>query len=623
MLRYNTNLPSSSRPNPGKSLPPGDLSPMRPQPMKKIVRLLPSLTVLFGMLLSLAPFQPARAVNRQADLQLKWRLSNPDGFSDQGNYFTSLGVFQDQLYAGSSNSTGAQVWRTQDGQTWVSFPTSWETSTIFIYDIESFGSWLYFGTNGSTGAQIWRTDGTNWEQVVADGFGDAGNQAVSVLVVFSDMLYAAAINNGGLQLWRSPSGDKDSWTQAGSDWQSASGMSGNTTLDVFNGWLYLGLSRYHPEKSGMLAELWRSSNGTTWEPAFTDGLGDTGNAEVTSMAGFNGFFYIGFTNWTTGGQVWHSTDGSHWTSVFTDGLGKSANRRPDGLIVFDNHLYLIFSNSNDGVGVWQSADGDNWRQVASGGWGDTDNYGAGHFDKGVQEFKHSLFITTQNWDSGSEVWQYRYMNQIYLPLGIRDVMVPHAFLISPADGSTVDSLAPVFRWSIEQDPNEFFSYLAITNQPYGYMTCLAPCIWGRRTFSGHEVTEDLAWNLEPDTKYYWHAINEDGTTSGMWSFTTGSGGNLPPVPALSAPAGGAVISRLASMQLSWQPVEGATDYQVHVVWTNPDGGSGQEFYCREYDTSHSYGANYFPVGVNTWTVSARNAYGWAESESRTFTITDP
>ena len=39
------------------------------------------------------------------------------------------------------------------------------------------GGYLYAGTwNEVTGGQIWRYDGTDWEEVVADGFGSLNNR---------------------------------------------------------------------------------------------------------------------------------------------------------------------------------------------------------------------------------------------------------------------------------------------------------------------------------------------------------------------------------------------------------------------------------------------------------------
>jgi hypothetical protein len=320
-----------------------------------------------------------------------WRQSNTDGFGDPANSALSLGVFNQQLYAGTWHTSVAQVWRTSDGQTWNQFATTWPVSTTTAIDMEPFGSNLYVGTDSSSGAQIWRTDGSIWELVVSNGFTSTNNIIVNALVVFSNTLYAATNNAAtGLEIWRSSTGNSGDWTlvhNAGSD---VPGDFGFTTMDVYEGNLYLGISRNN------IAELWRTNNGTTWLPVFTNGLGNPNNSMVSAMADFNGAFYIALRNTEDGGQVWRSPNGTDWTNVLTGGLGNTDNSRPYGLIVFDSHLYLVFANTSTGAEVWRTTGGSTWEQIASGGWGDDNNGYADYLDKGAEVFGSSLYIGTGN-----------------------------------------------------------------------------------------------------------------------------------------------------------------------------------------------------------------------------------
>jgi hypothetical protein len=124
----------------------------------------------------------------------------------------------------------------------------------------TFGDHLYAGTSNESGGELWRSDGGAWEQVAAGGFDDAANTDMDHLAVFSNMLYVATnYSTGTPQIWRSPSGDFDSWEKV------KDGLGG--VMHVFDGYLYLGGSQ-----DGKAA-LWRTENGTDWTPIFTDGLG--------------------------------------------------------------------------------------------------------------------------------------------------------------------------------------------------------------------------------------------------------------------------------------------------------------------------------------------------------------
>lgn len=378
-------------------------------PSKKLALSLVVSATIIGISLAFAFITAVGATNGPQG----WRQSNTDGFGDPANAFLSLAVFNNQLYAGTWHTSVAQVWRTSDGQTWNQFATTWPVSTTTVMDIEPFGSYLYFGTDSSNGAQIWRTNGTTWELVVSNGFTSTNNIIVTALAVFSNTLYAATNNaTTGLEIWRSSTGNSGSWTlvyTAGSD---VPGDFGFTTMDVYSGHLYLGLSR-----SGV-AELWRTNNGTTWTPVFTNGLGDANNSMVSAMAEFDGAFYIGLRNTVTGGEVWRSTNGTDWTNEFTGGLGNPANGRPYGLVAFDNRLYLVFANTSTGAEVWRTSNGSTWEQIASGGWGDSNNQFADYLDKGAETFNNSLYIGTENRVTGAEVWQL--LHQVYLPLILRN-----------------------------------------------------------------------------------------------------------------------------------------------------------------------------------------------------------
>ncbi|MFV2045234.1 MAG: SMP-30/gluconolactonase/LRE family protein, partial [Anaerolineales bacterium] len=347
-----------------------------------------------------------------------WVQANINGFGRRDQSLPSLEVFGDQIYAGTWNFFGgtAQVWRSPDGRSWSDFSPSWPADNSTVFDMQPFGLQLYVATANDLGGQLWRTDGSAWEQIAGDGYGDSNNFAVNALAVFGNDIYAATSNDvTGTEIWRSTTGNAGDWAQVNVDGFGAAGTGRDVALDVFGGKLYVGLSR------NGVAELWRSSNGTDWNPMFQNGLGNSDNTSVSSMEVFQGEFYIGMRNITSGGQVWRSSNGSDWTLVFSGGLGNSDNGRPYGLIAHGSYLYVVLSNMETGSEVWRSAGGNSWEQVAEGGWGDGKNRTADYFDKGGVIFDGSLYIGASNWANGAQIWRLlTEFHQIYLPLVTRE-----------------------------------------------------------------------------------------------------------------------------------------------------------------------------------------------------------
>jgi hypothetical protein len=267
---------------------------------------------------------------------------------------------------------------------------------------------------------VWRYNGVNWTRVVSSGFGNTDNAEVFRFAVFNNQLYASTWDwsgSKGTEVWRSNTGDSSDWTHV-----VTNGFNGDAdnecaiVLEVFNGTLYAGT--YNVNTGG---EIWRTSNGTTWTQANTDGFGDSGNVIVSSFAIFNGYLYAGTDNGIDGAaQVWRCSSGSgcnensDWEQVVSDGFGSTDNVNADALIVSDSYLYCITYNEETGTEVWRSSTGDSgdWEQVGPDGFGDSNNF-VPHWDNSV--VAGSLYIGTWNWANGGEVWQLA-GGQVYLPI---------------------------------------------------------------------------------------------------------------------------------------------------------------------------------------------------------------
>jgi hypothetical protein len=385
-----------------------------------------------------------------------WMQSNTSGFGQPENYNAgALGTFGTQMYAGTWNEGGAQVWRTADGKTWNQVTPGWSLSNTEVYYATPFGAYLYVGTGNMAGGEIWRSDGTGWEQVASAGLGDTNNDGFDASAVLSGALYVATANlppaiggtGDGVEVWRSTSGDAGSWVQVNDDGFGGGPTWTDVSMDVYQEHLYVGLSRV-VGSGGSLAELWRS-DGATWTPVFTDGLGDADNSHVAALAEFQGDLYIGLRNATTGGQVWRSGNGLDWTPVFTDGLGSAANSRPYGLIADNSHLVVVFSNMATGVQVWQTGDGVSWQEIAAGGWGNGNNMFADYFDKAAVVFRGALYIGTMNEVDGGEIW--RRLHTVYLPLVLKN--------LGPCSPTWFDDFSDIHSgWPIEDDASHTFAY---------------------------------------------------------------------------------------------------------------------------------------------------------------------
>jgi hypothetical protein len=170
-----------------------------------------------------------------------------------------------------------------------------------------FGDCLYAATdNETTGGEVWRTDnGTTWNQVNADGFGNANNTRVVSLETFGGQLYASTQNS----------------TDGGA--------------------------------------VWRTANGTDWEWVVNDGFGDVNNIDIASLVAFDGDLYAVVGNFDTGAEVWHSSTGDRgsWKLVVDTGFGtgRGAVVGWDNVTaVYENSLYVgTFTFGSGGGRVWQ------------------------------------------------------------------------------------------------------------------------------------------------------------------------------------------------------------------------------------------------------------------------------
>ncbi len=261
------------------------------------------------------------------------------GFGDTNNEnFKDMIVFQGWLCGGTWNqTTGAQVWCSQNGVTWVQkniggFGASANNpANIIVVHSFVFQNKLYFGVeNGGTDgtrssddiAKIFRTSdisavNPSWEEVYG---GSAGSLNADLLGELNAYLYISAASSQGIVILRSSTGNTGSWVQVNASGMVNDADNTNTYNDssvVVNGHLYVAINN---AVSGF--EVWRtagiSQNGNAlvdWEQFGPNGWSDSNNVHA-GLITFNDLVYAWTTNYTSGQQV----------------------RRAASLIIF--HIYL-------------------------------------------------------------------------------------------------------------------------------------------------------------------------------------------------------------------------------------------------------------------------------------------
>ena len=222
------------------------------------------------------------------------------------------------------------------------------------------------------------------------------------MAVFDNRIYGVTdsfTNTHSSEIWRSTTGDAGSW---GRVVENAFGDSDNWISAFEAGATHLYAGTWNDADG---AQVWRSADGVSWAQVNVNGFGTT-NTGIISFAEFRGQLYAGTRNWTTGAQIWRCTTcdaPGNWSRVMGDGFGDKNNGHVRDLYVQGDQLYAATYNEATGLEVWRTSDGMNWTKVGSAGFGDSNNRGA-HFDRALAAFNGRLYVGTQNYPNGAEIW---------------------------------------------------------------------------------------------------------------------------------------------------------------------------------------------------------------------------
>ncbi len=551
-----------------------------------------------------------------------WQQVNEDGFGEAANdAVLSLEAFGGQIYAGTSNDAGAQLWRKTGAGAWasVSLDGLGDSDNTSIADLFEYGGNLYAGTrNEADGGQMLRSaDGAGWDSITLPGF-DPTNGEIVHFTSYNSQIFASTwsfSNTHGAEVWQSSTGDTNSWTQVVSD-----GFDGDAdnekivTFETFGGDLFAGT-----DNAATGAEVWVSSEGTSWSQVNADGFGDPYNWSVTLEA-FDGYLYAGTYNYTDsdnpGAELWRCQvcDGSDWQELAVPkGFGDTENRAIRSLIQNGDALYAVTSNASSGIEVWVSTTGLSWAQVNTDGFGDSSNTQP-YWDNAAAVYENSLYVGTSNSSTGGEVWQMLPHNA-FLPIVMKPEElvgcdVPLA-LYSPADNSSLDTLVPLFTWEPTNDPRATRLHMNVATDPLFSNT------YTGLSAGTSKIEHRYSSNFAPATTYYWRVWLEceagPGPYSEVRSFTAGSGGVLLPAPVLIAPLNGSAVTS-TQVTLQWSPVAGAVEYLMS--WRPV----GETYRIISTITDTQKTASFSPGTTHEWWITARNDYAFgAESDYWRFT----
>ncbi|NQV13158.1 MAG: PQQ-like beta-propeller repeat protein [Parcubacteria group bacterium] len=249
----------------------------------------------------------------------------------------------------------------------------------------------------------------NWTQVNQNGFGASTNYDTESMVVFDGKLYAGTYQDiggttsqaGDAEVWRTSNGT--TWSQANTDGFGDSNNGRVTFMAVYGNKLYAGTD--NPNGT----EIWSTSNGTTWHQVNTNGFGDVHNGSSDAAVVFDGKLYAlvydGFNGYS---EIWGTSNGITWSQVNSGGLGYTQGVSHT-LTTFDGYLYAGLTettSAGQALKVLRSQDGATWQQVNTDGFGDNNNVTINE----MTVYRSKLYVATNKWNgsgygTGTEIWR--------------------------------------------------------------------------------------------------------------------------------------------------------------------------------------------------------------------------
>jgi hypothetical protein len=136
----------------------------------------------------------------------------------------------------------------------------------------------------------------------------------------------------------------------------------------------------------------------------SNGFGNSNTNKTGGMAVFGGYLYVGVGNTVNGAQLWRTSNGASWEPMITSGFGDPNNQMVELVFVFQNQLYVGVKNAVTGIELWRSTDGTLWERANQDGFGDSNNSGS-NGSHATADFLSHLYVGTSNVVNGGELWR--------------------------------------------------------------------------------------------------------------------------------------------------------------------------------------------------------------------------
>jgi hypothetical protein len=163
--------------------------------------------------------------------------------------------------------------------------------------------------------------------------------------------------------------------------------------------LQIFLGRLYASVAYSSAELWRSSDGTSWEQVNDGGFAGTD----IHLATFGNYLYA-FAY--PSGLIYRSSNGMNWSvaanlqSVAEDISNLGGYLKSAGEHLFAGTVKSHFT-TNDGCEIWKSSNGTSWLKSVADGFEDSDN----RFISDMEVFQGALYAAIGGLDPGGELWR--------------------------------------------------------------------------------------------------------------------------------------------------------------------------------------------------------------------------
>lgn len=343
-----------------------------------------------------------------------WEQINLNGFANiANNSVSALGWLKGELYAGTTNPAGAQLWRRTTAGTWSAVTNSGfgQSGLVAIKQLIEYNGYFYAGTQGwlnnaPAANRLWRCPVTSdcglsasWSELTtwplrSDNLSDAIRQ----MVVLDGKLYVATGVNGdaqnpphGAQVWRF---DGATWQKSFEALKDSANPADPTyyhisviqAMTVHDNALYIGLARWQnqPTPAAAGGQVWRCLQSSAcdapadWELLVDDGDFAGNEFAVSALAAHQGKLYAGVSMFSgEGGVVYRLGDctagNCTWDAISAAGFGDALNENIPGLVSYDDSLFAFTWNADTGTQVW-SYDGTDWsKSLADDGLGSNQN----------------------------------------------------------------------------------------------------------------------------------------------------------------------------------------------------------------------------------------------------------